>query len=148
LKVAVASDHGGYNLKEVIKGYLEELNIEYQDFGCHGLESVDYPKYAKIAAESVVKGDCDFAIIVCGTGVGVAIAANKIKGIRAANCHDCFSAKATREHNDANVLTLGERVVGPGLAKMIVKTFLETKFEGGRHQRRIDQIKEIEDMWR
>lgn len=144
MKIAIASDHGGYVLKEDIKSYLEELKVDYHDFGCHGPESVDYPEYAKIAAQSVANGECKYAIIVCGTGIGVAIAANKVKGVRAANCHDCFSAQATREHNDANVLTLGERVVGPGLAKMIVKIFLETEFQGGRHQRRIDQISNLE----
>ncbi len=144
MKVALASDHGGFKLKSEIKAYLDELGIKNQDFGCKDSESVDYPEYAALAAKAVVAGDFTYAIITCGTGIGVAIAANKIKGIRAANCHDCFSAKATREHNDANVLTLGERVVGPGLAKMIVKTFLDTPFEGGRHQRRINQISEIE----
>ncbi|WP_246451742.1 ribose 5-phosphate isomerase B [Alkalicella caledoniensis] len=144
MKVAVASDHGGYKLKEEIKVYLEELSIEYKDFGCHNEESVDYPEYAAIAAKAVASEEYTCGIIICGTGIGVSIAANKIKGIRAANCHDCFSAQATREHNDANVLTLGERVVGPGLAKMIVKIFLETEFQGGRHQRRIGQITELE----
>lgn len=144
MKIAIASDHGGFNLKNEIVGYLEEMKIGYHDFGCHGPESVDYPEYAEIASRSVVSGEYDYAILICGTGIGIAIAANKIKGIRAANCHDCFSAQATREHNDANVLTLGERVVGSGLAKMIVKTFLETKFQGGRHQRRIDQITNLE----
>lgn len=144
MKVAIASDHGGYKLKEEIKVYLEELSIEYKDFGCHNEESVDYPEYAAIAAKAVASNEYTYGIIICGTGIGVSIAANKIKGIRAANCHDCFSAQATREHNDANVLTLGERVVGPGLAKMIVKIFLETEFQGGRHQRRIGQITELE----
>lgn len=145
MKIAIASDHGGYKLKSEIIDYLKELDVSYQDFGCHGSESVDYPEYAKIASKRVVAGEYDFAILICGTGIGIAIAANKIKGIRAANCHDCFSAQATREHNNANVLTLGERVVGPGLAKMIVKIFLETKFQGGRHQRRIDQITKLEE---
>ena len=145
MKVAIASDHGGFKLKEEIIEYLKELGITYQDFGCHGPESVDYPEYAEIASNSVVSGEHDYAILICGTGIGIAIAANKIKGIRAANCHDCFSAQATREHNNANVLTLGERIVGPGLAKMIVKIFLETEFQGGRHQRRIDQITKLEE---
>lgn len=144
MKVAVASDHGGLKLKNEIKKYLNEMSVDYKDFGCHNEESVDYPEYAAIAAKAVASGEFTCAIIVCGTGIGVSIAANKIKGIRAANCHDCFSAQATREHNDANVLTLGERVVGPGLANMIVKIFLETEFQGGRHERRVGQITQLE----
>ncbi|XBX74791.1 ribose 5-phosphate isomerase B [Proteinivorax tanatarense] len=146
MRIGLASDHGGYSLKNELKEFIEkELNHDVKDFGTYGLESVDYPEYAKLAAEAVKNKECDYAILVCGTGIGISIAANKVKGIRAANCHDCFSAEATRLHNDANVLTLGERVVGQGLAKKIVSTFLNTEFEGGRHTNRIKQISEIEN---
>ncbi|WP_353893168.1 ribose 5-phosphate isomerase B [Proteinivorax hydrogeniformans] len=145
MKIALASDHGGYRLKSELNEFIKnELKLETKDFGTHGPESVDYPEYAKVAADAVINKECDFAILVCGTGIGISIAANKIKGIRAANCHDCFSAEATRLHNDANVLALGERVVGGGLAKKIVQTFLTTNFEGGRHLRRVEKITKLE----
>lgn len=141
--IALGCDHGGYPLKvEVIK-YLEEHQIAYKDFGCDNTDSVDYPEYAKKVAHSVADGECEKGILICGTGIGISIAANKVKGIRAALCHDCFSAKATREHNDANILAMGARVIGPGLALEIVDTFLNTEFSNDqRHVRRIAQIED------
>lgn len=127
--LALGCDHGGYPLmKEVIK-YLDEAGIEYKNFGTYSEESCDYPVYAKLAANAVVSGECDKGILICGTGIGISITANKIKGIRCALCHDCFSAKATRLHNDANMLAMGARVVGPGLAIEIVKNFLQLIFQ-------------------
>lgn len=143
--IALGSDHGGFALKEEIKKHLEEQGIEVRDFGCHSLESVDYPDIAYLLGKAVAAGECEKGILCCGTGIGISIAANKVKGIRAACCSDCFSAKLTRQHNDANVLCMGGRVVGPGLALMMVDLFLNTEFEGGRHQRRIDKITEIEN---
>ncbi|WP_027415224.1 ribose 5-phosphate isomerase B [Aneurinibacillus terranovensis] len=145
MKVALAADHGGYVLKEEIKKYLESEGIEYKDFGCTCTDSVDYPDYALPVAEKVATGEFDRGILVCGTGIGMSISANKVKGIRCALVHDSFSAKATREHNDSNVLAMGERVIGPGLALEIVKIWIHTPFLGGRHLRRIEKIKEIED---
>ena len=142
--IALASDHGGYALKETIKQHLDERNISYKDFGCFSEASVDYPDMAKLACEAVVSGECEKALLFCGTGIGISIAANKIKGIRAACCSDYFSAKYTRLHNDANALCLGGRVVGPGLAVELVDVFLNTPFEGGRHQGRIDKISALE----
>ena len=147
MKIAIASDHGGYNLKQKIKKTLEEEGFDYEDLGTHGTRSVDYPDFAHQVARGTARGDYQRGIIVCGTGIGVSIAANKVPGIRAALCSDCFSARAAREHNDANVLTLGERVTGPGLAREIVKTFLSSQFEGGRHQGRIEKIEEIEEKY-
>jgi ribose 5-phosphate isomerase B len=145
MKLALASDHGGYWLKEELKDYVTDMGHQFKDFGCLSEESVDYPDLASSAARAVAAGDCDLGIIVCGTGLGVAIAANKVRGIRAVNCHDCFSAKMAREHNNANVLTLGQRVVGTGLARMIVEIFLSASFAGDRHQRRVDKIKALEE---
>jgi ribose 5-phosphate isomerase B len=143
--IALASDHGGFEMKEDIKKLLDELNAGYQDFGTYTAESCDYPRYGYLAAKAVAEGACDKGIIVCGTGLGISFAANKVKGIRAAVCSDCFTAVLSRQHNDANMLALGARVVGPGLARLIVKMWLETAFEGGeRHQRRVDQIGKIE----
>ena len=142
--VAIGSDHGGYNLKEEIKNLLTEKNIKFQDFGTHSAEAIDYPDIARTVCEVVVSGEYTRGILICGTGIGIGIAANKIKGIRAALCHDVFSAQMTREHNDANVLTMGERVIGPGLARMIVSTWLATEFVGGRHARRVEKIAQLE----
>ena len=137
--IALGCDHGGYALID----YLEKQNIEYQNFGTYSQDSCDYPVYAKKVAQAIVDGVCEKGILICGTGIGVSITANKIKGIRAALCGDCFSAKATREHNDANILAMGARVVGAGLALEIVKTFLETPFSNDeRHIRRISQIEQ------
>ncbi|MGI6092393.1 MAG: ribose 5-phosphate isomerase B [Veillonellaceae bacterium] len=144
MKIAIGSDHGGFRLKEEIKAMLTEKKIDFQDFGTHSTESVDYPDISRNIAEAVAFGDYDRGIIICGTGIGVSIAANKIKGIRAALCNDVFSAQMSREHNDANILTLGERVIGPGLACMIVETWLGAEFAGGRHGRRVEKIAELE----
>lgn len=141
--IALGCDHGGYELKQEIIGYLEERRIPYKDFGCDSNKSVDYPVYARKVGNAIQNKECDKGILICGTGIGISIAANKMKGIRAALCTDCFCAEATRLHNDANVLALGGRVVGPGLAVKIVDTFLNTEFSGEeRHQRRIDLIEE------
>ncbi len=139
--IAIGCDHGGFELKKEIIKHLEERNIEYKDFGCDSMDSVDYPEYGKKVAEAVAAGECEKGILICGTGIGISIAANKVKGIRAALCTDCFMAEATRQHNDANVLALGGRVVGAGLALKIVDTFLDTEFSNDeRHIRRIGMI--------
>jgi len=141
--IALGCDHGGYALMQEVIAYLEKQNIDYKNFGTNSEDSCDYPVYAKKVAHAVADGECEKGILICGTGIGVSITANKIKGIRAALCGDCFSAKATREHNDANILALGARVVGVGLALEIVKVFLETPFSNDqRHIRRISQIEE------
>ena len=142
--IALGADHGGYELKESIKKYLDEKGVEYKDFGTYTPESVDYAAIAQRTCLSVVNGECEKAILCCGTGIGISMAANKVKGIRAACCSDYFSAKFTRLHNDANILCMGGRVVGAGLALEMVEVFLTTEFEGGRHQRRVDQIMAIE----
>lgn len=146
MKVAIGSDHGGFNLKQEIKSLLEEMEIEYEDVGCHDESSVDYPDFAIPVAEKVANGEFERGIVICGTGIGVSISANKVKGIRCALVHDVFSAKATRQHNDSNVLAIGERVIGPGLAREIVKTWLEEEYEGGRHERRVGKITEYENQ--
>ena len=143
--IAIASDHAGFPLKEEIKKYLEEKNIEFIDCGAHSTDSVDYAKFAQVACLKVTEGYADKAILCCGTGIGISMAANKVKGIRAACCSDYFSAKFTRLHNDANVLCMGARVIGGGAASELVDVFLSTEFEGGRHQRRVDQIMAIEN---
>ena len=142
--IALAADHGGFELKEAVKAHLDELGLEYIDFGTHSTASVDYPDMALPACDAVVSGQCSKALLFCGTGIGISIAANKHKGIRAACCSDCFSARATRMHNDANVLCMGGRVVGPGLACQMVDEFLSASFEGGRHQRRVDKLTALE----
>ncbi|MGF6947825.1 ribose 5-phosphate isomerase B [Neobacillus sp. B4I6] len=144
MKVAIASDHGGLNIRKELISLLEEMNIEYVDFGCECNTSVDYPDYAIPVAERVANGEVDRGILICGTGIGMSIAANKVKGIRCALVHDTFSAKATREHNNSNILAMGERVIGPGLARDIVKIWLATPFEGGRHENRVNKIKVYE----
>lgn len=144
MKIALGSDHGGINLKSVIKSHLEKKGYEVKDFGTYTKESFDYPDISNTVATEVAKGNYPFGILICGTGIGIGIAANKINGIRAALCHDTFSAHATREHNNANILTMGERVIGESLALDIVDIFLETEFEGGRHQTRIDKITSLE----
>lgn len=139
--IALGSDHGGYGLKQEVIKHLEERGIKYKDYGCYSEESCDYPIYGKKVAEAVAGGECEFGIIICGTGIGISISANKVPGIRAALCHDCFSAQATREHNNANILAMGARVIGPGLALKIVDTFLDTPFSNEeRHVRRISMI--------
>ena len=148
MKVAIACDHGGYLLKPVLTDYLEKNKIEYVDFGTDGTQSVDYPDYALPAAECVARGECDFGILICGSGIGMSIAANKVNGIRCALCHDVFSAKATRNHNDANMIAFGARVIGAGLMLEIVDAFLHASFDGGRHVARIEKIRGIERKYR
>lgn len=144
--IALACDHGGYALMQEVKAYLSENGFKYRDFGTYSTESCDYPAIAVSAARAITRGECDRGIFVCGTGVGMSIVANKIKGIRAALCSDCFTAEMTRRHNDANVLALGGRVIGAGLALKITETFLNTGFEsGGRHSRRVDMISELDE---
>jgi ribose 5-phosphate isomerase B len=146
MKIALGSDHGGYQLKENLKKYLKELNVEYKDFGCNSEKSVDYPDIGFKIAIEVKNRNYDKGILICGTGIGMSIVANKIKGIRASLCHDVFSARYAREHNDANILTLGGRVIDSGLAKEIVKVWLNTDFSGGeRHLKRLNKIKQEED---
>ncbi|EAW7134973.1 ribose 5-phosphate isomerase B [Listeria monocytogenes] len=144
-KVAIASDHGGIELRKSIISYLESVGISYEEFGPEAPESVDYPGLAITVSEKVVNQEVDRGILVCGTGIGMSIAANKVKGIRCALVGDTFSAHATREHNNTNVLALGARVIGPGLAEDIVKIWLETAYEGGRHANRVGQITAYED---
>jgi len=147
VKVAIASDHAGFRLKEEVAALLRETGIEYRDFGTFSEEAVDYPDLALVVAEAVRSGDFDRGVLCCGTGIGVAICANKVPGIRAALCHDTFSARAAREHNCANILTMGQRVIGPGLAREIVSTWLQAEFQGGRHARRIEKIEAIEKKY-
>jgi len=144
MKIALGSDHGGLELKNTIIEYLNEKGIELKDFGTYTKDSSNYPTYGEIVAEAVATGGYELGILVCGTGLGISLAANKVKGIRAACVSDVFSAKMSRAHNDANILSLGERVVGKGLALEIVENWLNTEFEGGRHQARVDLITEIE----
>ena len=139
--IAIGSDHGGYALKQELMAHLEKRGLEYKDYGCYTDASCDYPVYAKPVAKAVAAGEAEKGILICGTGIGMSLTANKIRGIRAAVVSDCFTAQATREHNDANILCLGARAVGPGLALKIVDTFLDTPFSGDeRHIRRISQI--------
>ena len=147
MKIAVGCDHGGFELKNEIIKYLKSENYEVKDFGTYSTDSCDYPDIAQPVAEAVAAKEFDFGILICGTGIGIGIAANKVPGIRAALCSDTFSAHATREHNNANILTMGQRVVGPGLAIDIVKTFLDAEFEGDRHNKRIDKITSIEEKY-
>jgi len=141
--IALGCDHGGYGLMQDVIKHLEERGLEYKNYGCYSEKSVDYPVYAKKVAHAVADGECERGILICGTGIGISITANKVPGIRAALCGDCFSAQATREHNDANILAMGARVTGPGLALKIVDTFLDTPFSNDeRHIRRIKMIEE------
>ena len=143
--IALACDHTGIELKKEMMKLLDSMGLEWKDFGTDTAVSCDYPVYGYRAAKAVASGECDRGILICGTGIGISMAANKVKGIRAACCSDCFSAKYTRLHNNANVLCFGGRVVGAGLACMMVDAFLETGFEGGRHQRRVDKILALEE---
>ncbi|MBX0357874.1 ribose 5-phosphate isomerase B [Halobacillus sp. Nhm2S1] len=145
MKVILASDHGGVNLRKEVADVLNELEVEFEDIGCDCEDSVDYPDYAIPAAERVANGEFDKAILICGTGIGMSISANKVKGIRAALVHDLFTAKVTREHNDSNILCMGERVIGPGLAREIARIWVSTDFEAGRHERRVSKIAEYEN---
>ncbi|MBN4050667.1 MAG: ribose 5-phosphate isomerase B [Alkaliphilus sp.] len=146
MKIAIGSDHGGFELKEHILNYLLSHGYNVDDFGTDSLESTDYPIFALNVSKSVANKTHDRGIVICGTGVGISIAANKVRGIRCALVSDCFSAKATRQHNDTNVLALGGRVIGKGLAEEIVDIWINTEFEGGRHNRRIDLITDIEKL--
>lgn len=147
MKIAIGSDHGGVGLKSEILSYLQGKGVQVKDFGTNSTESCDYPDYAVTVAEAVANKEYELGILICGTGIGISIAANKVPGIRAALCSDTFSAHATREHNDANILALGARVVGSGLALDIVDAFLNAKFEGDRHINRINKIKAIEEKY-
>ena len=143
--VFIGSDHAGFELKEVIKQHLEKNNIDFTDVGCYNIQSVDYPDIAQTVCQAIIDRKCEKGILICGTGIGISIAANKFNGIRAALCCDTYSAKLTRLHNDANVLCMGGRVIGPGLAQDITDVFLNTGFEGGRHKNRIEKISKIEN---
>ncbi|SDB81460.1 ribose-5-phosphate isomerase [Pelagirhabdus alkalitolerans] len=144
MKVVLASDHGGYELANEIESYLQELGVSVDYIGCNCPDSVDYSDYGIPAAEKVANQEYDRAIVICGTGIGMSISANKVKGIRCALVHDVYTARVTREHNDSNVLAMGARVIGVDLAKEIVKTWMGSEFEGGRHARRIEKIAEYE----
>ena len=143
--IALGSDHAGLELKREIMKHLDELSLEYKDYGTYSSESCDYPVYGEAVGRAVASGECERGILVCGTGIGISIAANKVKGVRAAVCSDTFSAEMSRAHNDANIISVGARVVGSGLALKIIDAFLNTPFEGGRHQRRVDLLMDIEN---
>lgn len=145
MKIAIGSDHTGVELKTEIIKYLKELGYTIDDFGTDGKESVDYPIYGKKVAEEVAKGNYDGGVLICGTGIGISLAANKVKGIRAAVCSEPYSAKLSKMHNNSNIIAFGARVVGVDLAKMIVKEWIEAKFEGGRHSKRVELISKIEN---
>lgn len=142
--LAIGSDHGGFELKSHIIKHLKEIGIEYKDFGTYDENSVDYPDIAEKVGKSVVCGECENGILICGTGIGISMAANKIKGVRAALCHDVYSAKMTKQHNNANIICMGGRVVGRELAFMIVDTWLSEEFQGGRHLDRVNKIHNLE----
>ena len=144
MKIAVGCDHGGYELKKYIIKVLEKLGHEAEDFGCHSLDSCDYPDFAALAARAVAEGKCERGILVCTTGIGISIAANKVKGIRCAHCADCLQAEMTRRHNDANMMAIGAGFTGPTMAERMVEAFLSTEFEGGRHVRRVEKIMALE----
>ena len=143
--IAVGCDHGGFELKQKILAHLQARGLAYQDFGCGSTASVDYPVYGKAVARAVASGQCEKGIVICSTGIGISIAANKVPGIRCVVCSDCYSAKLSRQHNNTNMLAMGARVVGPDLAQMIAEIWLDTAYEGGRHQRRLDMIARIEE---
>lgn len=148
MKIAIGCDHAGFSLKAVVLEHLKARNCEVIDLGTHSLDSVDYPDYALAVARTICRGDASLGILVCGTGLGMAIAANKLPGIRAVTVSDTFSARMSRLHNDANILTFGSRVVGPGTAIDLIDAFIDTKFESGRHQKRLDKISGIEQTER
>ena len=145
MRIALGSDHGGYALKCRIKEHLEDRGYECVDFGCHSLESCDYPDFGAAAARAVAEGKCDRGIVICTTGIGISIAANKIKGIRCAHCADCLQAEMTRKHNDANMMAIGAGFTGKNMAERMVEVFLSTEFEGGRHERRVNKMMALED---
>ncbi|MCI6055044.1 ribose 5-phosphate isomerase B [Dysosmobacter sp.] len=144
MKIALASDHGGYALKCDIKALLEKLGHQVEDFGCHSTESCDYPDFGEAAARAVAAGTCDRGIVICTTGIGISIAANKVKGIRCAHCADSLQAEMTRRHNDANMMAIGAGFTGKNMAERMVEVFLTTEFEGGRHARRVDKLNAIQ----
>ncbi len=143
--IAIACDHAALEMKQTIMKLMEEMGLEYKDFGTYTEDSCDYPIFASRAANAVASGECDRGILICGTGIGMSIAANKVKGIRCALCHDTFSAEMTRRHNDSNMLAMGARTTGIEVAKTIAKIWLETPFDGGRHERRVAMISDIEN---
>lgn len=145
MRVVIGSDHAGFELKEAVTAFLRERGVEVEDVGTHGKASVDYPDFASTVARKVGSGEADFGVLVCGTGLGMAIVANKYRGVRAVPCTTEFAARAARAHNDANVLCLGERLVGVGLGLAIAQAFFDTAFEGGRHERRVQKIADVED---
>lgn len=144
--IAVCCDHGGLSLKKEVLRHLEEKGLEYKDFGTNSPESCDYPDIVKPLCQAIQRGECDKGIIICGTGIGISMAANKMKGIRAALCHDSFSAEYTRRHNDSNIIAFGARVIGPGLALQLLDIFLNTPFEGGRHAVRVEKMMALEQL--
>lgn len=145
MKIAVACDHGGLDLKNAAMRHLAAKGYEIVNFGTDSRDSCDYPDFARAAAEAVAKGECAYGVLVCSTGIGISIAANKVKGIRCALCHDTYSAKYTRLHNNANMIAFGQKIIGEGLMLEILDVFFSTSFEGGRHQRRVDKITDIEN---
>ena len=145
MKIALGCDHGGYDLKEFIKSVVEKLGHEYEDFGCYSLESCDYPDFGAAAARAVAEGKCEMGIVVCTTGIGISIAANKVKGIRCAHCADSLQAEMTRRHNDANMMAIGAGFTGKNMAERMVQVFLTTGFDGGRHERRVDKVMALEN---
>ncbi|MEG1594167.1 MAG: ribose 5-phosphate isomerase B [Oscillibacter sp.] len=144
MKIALGCDHGGYALKQAVIQQLKTLGHSYEDFGCYSLESCDYPDFGEAAARAVASGDCDRGIVICTTGIGISIAANKVRGIRCAHCADCLQAEMTRRHNDANMLAMGAGFTGPNMAERMVEVFLSTEFEGGRHARRVEKMNAIQ----
>lgn len=148
MKIAIGNDHTALELKKAVIQVLEELGLSYRDVGTNSSERCDYPTTGEAAARLVANGECTFGIVLCGTGIGIGIAANKVQGIRCAMVSEPYSAMMTRQHNDANMLALGARVVGTGVAQLIVRTFLSTPYEGGRHQRRVDQLSDLEQRER
>ena len=144
--IAVCCDHGGLSLKQEVLRHLEEKGLEYKDFGTNSPESCDYPDIVKPLCQAIQRGECDKGVIICGTGIGISMAANKMKGIRAALCHDSFSAEFTRRHNDSNIIAFGARVIGPGLALQLLDILLNTPFEGGRHAVRVEKMMALEQL--
>lgn len=140
MKIAIGSDHAGFDLRQVLAEHLREAGHEVVDYGCPEKVSVDYPVYGRAVAEAIRRGECEMGVLVCGTGFGISLAANRVPGIRAVNCTDVFTAKLSRQHNNANIISLGARVIGEGTAKLLVDTFFSTEFEGGRHARRVELI--------
>ncbi len=145
MKIALGSDHAGFELKEDLRAYLADLTVEALDLGAYSPDAVDYPDVAAQVAQKVSRGEVERGLLICGAGIGMSIAANRFPGVRAALCHDSFTARVSREHNDANILVLGGRLIGKGLAREILQIWLETEFQGGRHQRRLDKITALEE---